>query len=114
LNTPAFPQIQLAVQHLERGEPASARPLLEQVAALIQACYVVITTSNSTAHLAGALGKTTLLLLPSGKGQLWYWAEIDGHIPWYPSIQAFRQNEIGNWQHPLQAIKAVLEARKWN
>jgi tetratricopeptide (TPR) repeat protein len=87
---------------------------IDGLAALIQACDVVITTSNSTAHLAGALGKTTLLLLPSGKGQLWYWAEINGTIPWYPSIQAFRQNKVGNWEKPLQAIKAALETGSWN
>lgn len=101
----------IEVQHLDEIDNFHD---IDGLAALIQACDVVITTSNSTAHLAGALGKTTLLLLPSGKGQLWYWAEIDGHIPWYPSVQAFRQNEIGNWQHPLQTIKAALEARKWN
>lgn len=96
----------IEVQHLDEVDNFHD---IDGLAALIQACDVVITTSNSTAHLAGALGKTTLLLLPSGKGQLWYWAEINGTIPWYPSIQTFRQRETGNWQHPLQAIKAALE-----
>ncbi len=98
----------IEVQHLDEVDNFHD---IDGLAALIQACDVVITTSNSTAHLAGALGKPTLLLLPSGKGQLWYWAEINGTIPWYPSIQPFRQKETGNWQHPLQAIKAVLETR---
>lgn len=100
----------IEVQHLDEVDNFHD---IDGLAALIQACDVVITTSNSTAHLAGALGKTTLLLLPSGKGQLWYWAEINGTIPWYPSIQTFRQKETGNWQHPLEAIKAALETRKW-
>lgn len=98
----------IEVQHLDEVDNFND---IDGLAALIQACDVVITTSNSTAHLAGALGKTTLLLLPSGKGQLWYWAEINGTIPWYPSIQAFRQHETGNWQKPLQEIKAALETR---
>lgn len=98
----------IEVQHVEEIDNFHD---IDGLAALIQACDVVITTSNSTAHLAGALGKTTLLLLPSGKGQFWYWAEIDGHIPWYSSIQAFYQREAGNWQHPLQEIKAALETR---
>ncbi|MCZ8253600.1 MAG: tetratricopeptide repeat protein [Hylemonella sp.] len=96
----------IEVQHLDEVDNFND---IDGLASLIQACDVVVTTSNSTAHLAGALGKRTLLLLPSGKGQLWYWAEINSHIPWYPSIQAFRQQEVGNWHHPLQAIKAVLE-----
>ncbi|MDP3700020.1 MAG: hypothetical protein Q8R72_03855 [Hylemonella sp.] len=45
---------------------------IDGLAALIDACDIVITTSNTTAHLAGALGKETLLLLPLGKGKLWY------------------------------------------
>jgi tetratricopeptide (TPR) repeat protein len=98
----------IEVQHLDDVDNFHD---IDGLAALIQACDVVITTSNSTAHLAGALGKSTLLLLPSGKGQFWYWAEISGAIPWYPSIETFRQKETGNWQHPLQAIKAAPETR---
>lgn len=44
-----------------------------------------------------------LLLCPSGKGQLWYWTEINGHIPWPPSIEAFRQNKVGDWGFALQS-----------
>ena len=98
----------IEVQHLDEVDNFHD---IDGLAALIQACDVVITTSNSTAHLAGALGKPTLLLLPSGKGQLWYWAEINGTIPWYPSIRAFRQQEVGNWLKPLQEIMAALETR---
>jgi tetratricopeptide (TPR) repeat protein len=95
----------IEVQHLDEVDNFHD---IDGLAALIQACDVVITTSNSTAHLAGALGKTTLLLLPSGKGQLWYWAEINGTIPWYPSIQTFRQKEITNWSSALQSLQLRL------
>ena len=96
----------IEVQHLDEVDNFHD---IDGLAALIWACDVVITTSNSTAHLAGAMGKPTLLLLASGKGQFWYWAEIEGRVPWYPSIQAFRQQEPGNWQKPLRAIKTALE-----
>lgn len=98
----------IEVQHLDEVDNFHD---IDGLAALIQACDVVITTSNSTAHLAGALGKTTMLLLPLGKGQFWYWAEIEGRVPWYPSIRAFRQQEPGKWSEPLRAIKAALETR---
>ena len=39
---------------------------LDSLAALIEACNFVITTSNTTAHLSGALHKQTFLLLPIG------------------------------------------------
>ena len=81
---------------------------IDGLAALIDACDVVLTTSNSTAHLAGALGKTTLLLLPFGKGRLWYWYGPQGHSLWYPSIQTYAQQYAGQWQHPLAQIQTYL------
>jgi Tfp pilus assembly protein PilF len=97
------------VQHLDEVDNFHD---IDGLAALIQACDVVITTSNSTAHLAGALGKTTLLLLPSGKGQLWYWAEINGTIPWYPSIQTYRQATPDEWAGAFSRLLADLEKMK--
>lgn len=87
---------------------------IDGLAALIQACDIVITTSNSTAHLAGALGKETLLLLPLGKGKLWYWTEVDGKNPWYPSVRSFSQTAPGDWQQPLEQVKRYLEDKSWN
>lgn len=87
---------------------------IDGLAALIQACDIVITTSNSTAHLAGALGKETLLLLPLGKGKFWYWVEHEGHTPWYPSIRMFAQAQAGQWQEPLEKIRAHIENMQWN
>lgn len=87
---------------------------IDGLAALIQACDVVITTSNTTAHLAGALGKETLLLLPFGKGKLWYWIEHEGKNPWYPSISLFAQEHPGQWQEPLERIRVHLENKSWN
>jgi tetratricopeptide (TPR) repeat protein len=81
---------------------------IDGLASLIEACDVVLTTSNSTAHLAGALGKTTLLLLPFGKGRLWYWYGPQGHSLWYPAIQTFTQQYPGQWQHPLAQIQSYL------
>lgn len=84
---------------------------LDGLAALIEACDVVITTSNTTPHLAGALGKETLLLLPTGKGLFWYWSGQDGRIPWYPSIRVFAQEQPGQWQAPLDRMKAYLSLK---
>ena len=38
------------------------------VASIVNACDLIITCSNLNAHIAGALGKKTFLLLPLGKG----------------------------------------------
>jgi ADP-heptose:LPS heptosyltransferase len=63
------------------------------LADVIEACDVVLTTSNSTAHLAGALDKDTIIMLPFGRGRIWYWInEKEGHSLWYPSVQIAAQS----------------------
>lgn len=84
---------------------------IDGLCALIDACDVVVTTSNSTAHLAGALGKRTLLLVPRFTGRMWYWNTRPGEAfpPWYPSVKVLRQDRQGDWSEPLRAAKAELE-----
>lgn len=98
-------QYGIDVQHLDEIDNFAD---IDGLAALITACDVVVTTSNTTAHLAGALGKQTLLLLPFGKGKLWYWTVYDRHSLWYPSILAFSQEQPGDWSRPLAAIATRL------
>lgn len=69
---------------------------IDGLAALIMACDLVITVSNSTAHLAAALGKPVLILL-AHHTPLWYW-HIDGErSPWYPNATLLRQATQGDW-----------------
>ena len=81
---------------------------IDGLAALIAACDAVITISNTTAHLAGALGKPTYLLLPYSTGRHWYWHEDRDDSPWYPSIKIFRQSTPGNWHDVIARIKDAL------
>ena len=75
----------------------------------IDSCDFVITTSNTNAHLAGALGKKTYLLLPNAYGKLWYWDnEHNGTNVWYPSIQKFEQKEIGDWTGPVDEVYDIV------
>jgi len=79
---------------------------LDGLAALIEACDIVVTTSNTTAHMAGAIGKNTFLILPSGKGLLWYWGnERDQRNLWSPSIRSFRQDRIGDWASVIDRVR---------
>ncbi len=81
---------------------------IDGLAALIAACDAVVTISNTTAHLAGALGKRTYLLLPYSTGRHWYWHEDRDDSPWYPSIKIFRQSAPGNWHDLIARIKDIL------
>ena len=64
---------------------------LDGLAALIEACDIIVTVSNTTAHLAAALGKPVLLMLPFSQGLLWYWQMEGVDNRWYPTVKCFRQ-----------------------
>jgi Tfp pilus assembly protein PilF len=61
---------------------------LEGVAAALVACGRLVTVSNATAHLAGALGVDAELLIPRGWPPFSYWAPAEnGRSLWYPSVR---------------------------
>jgi tetratricopeptide (TPR) repeat protein len=80
---------------------------IDNLSALIQACDVVLTVSNSTAHLAAALGKPTLVMLPH-HSPLWYWHLDSMHSPWYPTVTLLRQATAGDWQPVVDQITSIL------
>jgi hypothetical protein len=82
---------------------------LEGLAALIMACQGVVTTSNSTAHLAGAMNQRSALLVPFGKGKLWYWHSVNGRSLWYPSIHIFEQAADGSWDQAIAQATAFVK-----
>lgn len=82
---------------------------LDGLAALIEACDVVVSSSNSAVHLAGALGKKTFLLVPHGRGRLWYWHEDDGPSLWYPSIEVCSPTEGTDWSVPMRRISQSIQ-----
>ena len=82
---------------------------IDGLASLIDACDQVVSVSNTTAHIAGAIGKETYLMLPKGKGKLWYWSKEKQQSIWYKSIQIIEQNEIGSWENVVQKIKDELK-----
>lgn len=61
---------------------------LEGVAAALVACGRLVTSSNVTAHLAGALGVATDLLYLRGWPPFSYWVPgPEGLSTWYPSVR---------------------------
>jgi hypothetical protein len=67
---------------------------------------IVITVDTAIAHLAGALGKTTWLLLPYAPD--WRWLLDRSDSPWYPTMRLFRQSTPGDWSMVLQQIEDGL------
>lgn len=77
---------------------------LESLFAITSLCDMVITTSNVTAHIAGALKIKAFLLLPKFSGRLWYW-EDQNISSWYPSIEIIEQEIDGSWDTVIQNLK---------
>ena len=82
---------------------------IDGLASLIDACDFVVSVSNTTVHIAGAIGKETYLMLPLGRGRLWYWSKEEEQSVWYKSIQIIEQDEIGSWDSVIKRIKKKLE-----
>jgi tetratricopeptide (TPR) repeat protein/ADP-heptose:LPS heptosyltransferase len=80
---------------------------IDGLASLISACDEVVTISNATAHLSGALGKTTHLLAPASPH--FYWGLNEPTTVWYPSVKIYRQAEPGNWEAALNQLAKVLQ-----
>ena len=77
---------------------------LEGLFALTSLCDMVITTSNVTAHIAGALKIKVFLLLPRFRGRVWYW-EDHNTSSWYPSIEIIQQDKDGSWETVMSQLK---------
>ena len=94
------------------GRPIHTHPSLDRfndidgMCALIEELDLVITTSNVTAHLAGALGKPCWLL--TSKTPLWYWGLSGPEVQFYASVRAFRQTDAADWAPVMTAVASEL------
>jgi tetratricopeptide (TPR) repeat protein len=95
-SNPAFPAVDLA-------------PDFPNTAAAIEALDLVITIDTSIAHLAGALGKRTFLMLPYDACFRWMVDRDD--TPWYPATRLFRQTKPGDWSGVVASVVNALNPR---
>lgn len=80
----------------------------DESAALIANLDLVITVCTSVAHLAGALGVPTWLLLDVNPHWVWMLERSDS--PWYPSLRLYRQQQYRDWSTVMQQVRADLLA----
>jgi len=78
-------------------------------AALIAHLDLVISIDTGVAHLAGALGKETWVMLPHAAD--WRWMLDRDDSPWYPSARLFRQGSPGDWCGVVSKIGKALATR---
>ena len=77
---------------------------LDGLAALMAACDAVVTVSNTTAHLAGALGRPTWVMVPHGHARIWYWFRDRDESPWYPRVRVRRQQRGQPWSDLIAVV----------
>ena len=75
---------------------------IDGLASLIMACDQVVSTTNATVHLAGALGANTQVLLPFSTR--WIWGSSGSDSFWYDTVSPCRQNNTGDWSDVLRAL----------
>lgn len=73
-------------------------------AGLIQNLDLVVTADTAVAHVAGALGVRTWVLVPESPD--WRWGIEGDGCRWYPSVRVFRRK--GNWANVVAEVMGQL------
>jgi ADP-heptose:LPS heptosyltransferase len=76
-------------------------------AALCELMDVVVSVDTAVAHVAGALGRPTWILLNSAPDWRWMLGRDDS--PWYPSVKLYRQQTLGDWAGVIERVAKDLQ-----
>ena len=77
-------------------------------AAVMMNCDLIMTSDTAVAHLAGALGCNTWVILKSVPD--WRWMMDVSNSPWYPNMTLYRQKNRGDWEAVLNEVQHDLRA----
>ena len=75
-------------------------------AAALKNLDVMVTVDTSVAHLSGALGVKTILLLPYCTDWRWFYDEET--TAWYDSIKIFKQKQCESWENVFERVQNYL------
>ena len=79
---------------------------MQATAALVAAAELVLTVDTMIAHLAGALGRPTWLLLKADPD--WRWTPGASDSCWYPTMRIYAQTRAGDWSDVLARVARDL------
>jgi ADP-heptose:LPS heptosyltransferase len=78
-------------------------------AAIMQNLDLIITSDSAVAHLAGALGRPTWVMISTDSD--WRWLIDRTDSPWYPTMRLFRQKTLGDWPGVFEQVAQVLREK---
>jgi tetratricopeptide (TPR) repeat protein len=78
----------------------------DDTAAFVSALDLVITVCTSVAHLSGATGQRTWVLLDVNPHWTWLLERRDS--PWYPEATLYRQRQFGDWDPVMEEVARDL------
>lgn len=82
----------------------------DDVAALLSNLELIVTIDSGPAHLAGALGVPTCLMIDHVSA--WFWGDESQTTAWYDSIELFRQPGVGAWAPVLAKVRERIETMR--
>ena len=98
------------IKLFEKYDIFDCKPYIDNfsdTASILKNLDLVITIDSSIAHLSGALGVKTFLLLPNNPE--WRWFNDDISTPWYDSVRIFKQKKQADWNEVILRIKKELQ-----
>jgi hypothetical protein len=70
----------------------------------------VVSSCTSLVHAAGAMGKTTFVIVPIAEYYIWSTSSCTTHSPWYgENFQVHKQTQVGSWDEPLVQVASQLK-----
>jgi tetratricopeptide (TPR) repeat protein len=78
----------------------------DDTAAVVTLADLVITVDTSVAHLAGALGRPTFVLVPFWPD--WRWMLERPDTPWYPTMRLCRQPKTSDWESVIAQVAEMV------
>jgi len=105
-------QVGAAARELDAGPGVLVRDLSRQLrdwhdtAAYMRALDLIVSVDSAPLHLAGALGRPCVGLLPYVP--CWRWGFHTDQTPWYPTMRLLRQPAPGDWSEPCAQLHQLV------